>query len=302
MQQLEVTDRVWERILAVKSGTACLCCGAWSAGEVQSLDLYGKLAQYHDEVQVFAQIGQSLDGRIATETGDAKDVSGEDGLAHLHRLRALADAVVIGVNTAIQDNPQLTVRLADGKSPARVVIDPEGRLPNDAGLLNDASVRRIMLQSVEKERPKGVETIILPRTRWIDPLAILGALKGLGFKSIMIEGGGITIAQFFEAGLLSRLHVAIAPLLIGSGPQSLTTSPIGSLALARRPQTTVYNLGTDVLFDCELIDRVLTDSAFTEKTHTKSAINDGALNESALNPSTIASRVCRPNSQKRQTY
>lgn len=252
MQDVELTDDVWERILDVKSGAACLCCGNWTWGEKQALALYGALAQPTATCQVFAQIGQSLDGRIATETGDAKDVSGKDGLAHLHRLRALADAVVIGVNTALHDDPRLTVRLADGTSPARVVIDPDGRLPNDARMLTDTSARRIVIQAVAKERPAGVEAITLPRASWIAPADILDALQARGIKSVLVEGGGITITQFLEAGLLNRLHIAIAPLLIGSGPQSLTTGPIGTLSQARRPRTDVYNLGSDVLFDCVL--------------------------------------------------
>ena len=100
----------------------------------------------------------SLDGRIATQSGDAKDVSGPDGLAHLHRMRALCDAVVIGVNTALHDNPRLTVRLAHGRNPARVVIDPRGRLPNDAGLLRDESARRIVIQAVDLPRPEVPDT------------------------------------------------------------------------------------------------------------------------------------------------
>lgn len=252
MQQLDVTDTVWERILSVKSGENCLCCGDWSAAQSDALALYGALAQPGGDPMVFAQIGQSLDGRIATETGDAQDISGVDGLAHLHRLRALADAVVIGVKTALHDDPQLTVRLADGTSPARVVIDPDGRLPNDARLLSDTSARRIIIQAVDKKRPDGVEVIRLDRAPWIAPADILNTLTTMGFRRILIEGGGITIAQFLEAGLLDRLHVCVAPLLIGSGPQSLTTSPVGTLALARRPKTDVYNLGSDVLFDCTL--------------------------------------------------
>lgn len=164
MQQLDVTERVWTRILAVKSGNAPLSQADWTQGEAQSLALYGPLVAPCTKPLIFAQIGQSLDGRIATETGDAQDISGEDGLAHLHRLRALADAVVIGVKTALHDNPRLTVRLADGDSPARVIIDPDGRLPNTAALLHDTSARRIIVQTVDKDRPTGVETIMLPRS------------------------------------------------------------------------------------------------------------------------------------------
>ena len=252
MQRLDVTDRVWRGIHAVKSGHATLQTGNWTLGEAQSMALYGPLCAPSDRPIVFAQIGQSLDGRIATEAGDAQDISGPDGLAHLHRLRAIAEAVVSGVKTALHDDPQLTVRVADGDSPARVGIDPDGRLPNDAQLLRDTSVRRIIIQAVDKKRPEGVETITLDRAGWICPKSIIAALDERGCKRILIEGGGITIAQFLEADLLDRLHIAVAPLLIGSGPQSLTTSPIGTLAAARRPQMQAYNLGSDIVFDCVL--------------------------------------------------
>jgi riboflavin-specific deaminase-like protein len=252
MQLVDVTPKVWNRILAAGAGNACLCCGDWTAGERQSLALYGPLAQPQGGTSVVAQIGQSLDGRIATPSGDAQDVSGPDGLAHLHRMRALCDAVVIGVNTALQDNPRLTVRLIDGENPARVVIDPKGRLPNDAGLLRDDTARRIVIQTVDLPRPDGVEVIRLPKADWLSPQDIVAALRALGFNRLLIEGGGITINQFLQADMLSRLHVAVAPLLIGAGPQALTTTPVATLAQARRPSTQVYGLGSDVLFDCHL--------------------------------------------------
>lgn len=252
MNLVDVTPKVWNRILAARLGKACLCCGDWTAGERQSLALYGALAQPPGSQSVVAQIGQSLDGRIATVTGDAQDVSGPDGLAHLHRMRALADAVVIGVKTALHDQPRLTVRLVDGENPARVVIDPDGRLPNDAGLLADDTARRVVIQTVNKARPAGVEVIRLPRADWIAPGDIVTALRAIGLDRLLIEGGAITIAQFLEADLLTRLHVAIAPLLIGAGPQGLTTTAVSSLAQARRPATQIYALGSDVVFDCAL--------------------------------------------------
>ena len=116
--------------------------------------------------------------------------------------------------------------------------------------MNDASARRIVIQTVDRPRPRGVEVIRLPRRDWISPQAIVAALTGIGLNRLMIEGGAITIAQFLEAGSLDRLHVAVAPLLIGSGPQGLTTSPIATLAQARRPKTRIYGLGAEVLFDC----------------------------------------------------
>src|SRR5882724_10160038 len=99
-------------------------------------DLFGPLRSGTvDDLVVVGQIGQSLDGRIATESGHSHYINGAEGLAHLHRLRALVDAVVVGIGTVLADDPQLTVRRVAGPHPARVVIDPRGRLPAGARLL-----------------------------------------------------------------------------------------------------------------------------------------------------------------------
>ncbi|WP_372892673.1 RibD family protein [Rhodosalinus sp.] len=254
MQPIDVTSQVWERLLAVRQGTSCTCCGGWTPGEDAALALYGPLARRDLGPVTVAQIGQSLDGRIATVTGDARDVSGPDGLAHLHRMRALVDGVAIGVRTALHDTPRLTVRLCQGRNPARIVIDPRGRLPDDAPVLRADGARRIVVQATDRPRPEGVEVIRLPvRGDLLDPQEILAALREAGLSSVMIEGGGITISRFLEAGLLTRLQVAVAPLLIGAGQQSLTMpSPTESLSDALRPETRVYSLGSDVVFDCAL--------------------------------------------------
>ncbi|MGY6549170.1 MAG: RibD family protein [Roseinatronobacter sp.] len=256
MQSLDVTPRVWERLLSVRDGTACACCGSWTAQEQATLALYGPLARRDIGPVTVAQIGQSLDGRIATITGDARDVSGRGGLKHLHRLRALVDGVVIGVGTALHDDPRLTVRLCRGRDPARIVIDPRGRLPDDAPMLQDTGARRIVIQAVDRRRPAGVEVIRLPLgDRYFSARTVLQALRKSGLQTLLIEGGGITISRFLEARLLNRLHVAVAPLLIGAGPASLTTQrPELKLADCIRPETRVFSLGTDVLFDCALSD------------------------------------------------
>ena len=254
MHGVTVTPEVWAHILAIRAGRACICCGAWSDGERAALDLYGPLARRDLGPVTVAQIGQSLDGRVATVAGDARDVSGPDGLAHLHRMRALVDGVVIGVGTALHDNPRLTVRLCSGPSPARVVIDPKGRLPDDAPVLRDDGVTRIVIQAVDRPRAPGIDVIRLPLIEGsFRPRAILQALRDKGLSSLLIEGGGITIAAFLDAGLLTRLQVAVAPLLIGAGPAALTTaSPRLKLSDCIRPDTRVFSLGSDIVFDCGL--------------------------------------------------
>src|SRR5471032_3238267 len=106
-----------------------------------------------DGLVVVGQIGQSLDGRIATESGHSKYINGPAGLNHLHRLRALVDAVVVGVGTALADDPQLTVRRVAGPSPARVVLDPRGRLPAGARLLAQDGSRRLVMTAAGVRSP-----------------------------------------------------------------------------------------------------------------------------------------------------
>ena len=256
MQRAEVTDRVWESLLALRAGGSEGPAPGWTREARAAWALYAPLMERTARGPfVFAQVGQSLDGRIATPSGDATAISGPDGLRHLHRCRALADAVVVGVRTALADNPRLSVRLVEGPSPARVVLDPRGRLPDDAHLLDGSDgARRVLIQACDRPRAAGIEVVRLPAAEgWIAPGDIHAALGALGFGRVLVEGGGITIAGFLDAGLLQRLHVAIAPLIIGAGPSGLrTTAPVARLADALRPETRVYGLDSDVVFDCAL--------------------------------------------------
>src|ERR1700755_513925 len=132
-----------------------------------------------DDLVVVGQCGQSIDARIATASGHSHYINGESGLIHLHRLRALVDAVVIGVGTAIADDPQLTVRRVEGPNPARVVIDPNGRLPDGARAFRDDGVRRLVIAAdgTGAQPPDGIERVALPATQGrLDPCDILAGL------------------------------------------------------------------------------------------------------------------------------
>jgi riboflavin biosynthesis pyrimidine reductase len=119
-------------------------------------------------------------------------------------------------------------------------------------VLADDGCRRLVVQVVDRRRMPGVEVIRLPRGDWIDPADVRAALTRAGFGAVLVEGGGITIARFLEARVLTRLHVAVAPLIIGSGAPSLTMRPVDRLRDALRPPAAVYGLGPEVLFDCNL--------------------------------------------------
>ena len=208
-----------------------------------------------DDLVVVGQFGQSLDGRVATETGHSHYINGPAGLAHLHRLRALVDAVVVGVGTAVADNPQLTVRHVAGPSPARIVIDPRGRMAADAKLFAADGARRIVVtaQRALPELADDIERIVLPATGGaIAPCDILKALAACGFRRILIEGGSHTVSRFLAAGCLDRLHIVVAPIILGAGRGGVALPPVASCADALRPPMRLHRLDGEVLFDCDL--------------------------------------------------
>ncbi len=202
---------------------------------------------------VVAQLGQSLDGRIATQSGESRFINAAPALDHLHRLRACVDAVVVGVGTILADDPQLTVRRVAGRSPARVVIDPQGRLgAGDKWLARDGA--RLFLVSAAGRAPHGAELIRLPADNGlIAPAMIIEALAARGLNKILIEGGAKTISAFIDARCIDRLHVMVAPVIIGSGKTGIDLRPIDLLSQALRPRVEVHDLGGgEVLFDCGL--------------------------------------------------
>jgi riboflavin-specific deaminase-like protein len=208
-----------------------------------------------DDLVVVGQIGQSLDGRIATASGHSKYVNGPAGLVHLHKLRSLVDAVVVGVSTALADDPQLTVRRVKGPNPARVVIDPNGRLAARAKLFVRDGVRRLVIiaKGTDYSSISEVEVIALPATDGrIAPPAILAALAAQGFHRILIEGGAHTVSNFLAAGCLDRLHLIVAPIIIGSGRASFILPPIEHADEAIRIPMRSYQLEDETLFDCDL--------------------------------------------------
>lgn len=209
----------------------------------------------HTGITVVAQLGQSLDGRIATRTGHSKYINGMPGLVHLHRLRAVVDAVMVGIGTALADDPLLNVRMVPGRHPHRIVIDPRGRLKATARLLNlDDGVRRIVLTTADAipRLPAGVEIIRLPSEGgMIDPHDIRKALADLGIKRVLLEGGAETVSRFLSAKALDRLHVIVAPVILGDGRAGLVLPPIETVDQALRPPTKTHVLEGEVLFDCD---------------------------------------------------
>jgi diaminohydroxyphosphoribosylaminopyrimidine deaminase/5-amino-6-(5-phosphoribosylamino)uracil reductase len=205
-------------------------------------------------------LGQSLDAFIATHSGDSQFVTGSANIVHLHRMRALCDAVVVGSGTVAADNPQLTTRLVDGPNPLRVVWDPARRLTSRYRLFNDPDAPTLYFCAKHLIAPGethfGTATIISIDADDARSDAALAAafatLRARGCHRIFVEGGGVTVSAFLQAALLDRLHVAIAPLIIGDGRPAIRLAPQQKLRDCRRPQYHVYRMGGDMLFDCDV--------------------------------------------------
>jgi riboflavin-specific deaminase-like protein len=206
---------------------------------------------------VIAQLGQSLDGRIATESGHSHYVTGQADILRLHRLRALVDAVVVGAGTIATDNSRLTVRQVEGPNPVRVVLDPDARLDSHRNVFSDGAARTLVVRRGPKgDAPSSATSDVLTMptngSGEFEPGAILETLRHRGYRRVLVEGGGITVSRFLRAGVVDRLHITVAPLIIGSGRPALTLEPIQRLDQALRPRCRHFRLGEDILFDLEL--------------------------------------------------
>jgi len=205
---------------------------------------------------VVGHVGQSLDGQIATSTGASCYVTGHQDLVHMHRLRALFDAVLVGRATVACDNPRLTTRLVPGTNPVRVIVDPSLRSPSDRHVFLDQAAPTLVLYGKggarDHEHIANADLVEVPCfPPHLPPALLLACLRERGIRRIFVEGGGVTMSHFLQAGVMDRIHVAVSPMFIGQGKPGLDLPKIDSLDEALRPKTRTFTLGADVLFDCE---------------------------------------------------
>jgi riboflavin-specific deaminase-like protein len=203
---------------------------------------------------VLGRAAQSLDGFIATRSGASRWISGPDDLRHTHRLRALCDAVVVGAGTVRADDPRLTTRLCPGPSPVRVVIDTRRRLPSHHRVFDGAAPSLLLATQGEPGRHGGADIVVLPGDdeAGLAPAAIVAALAARGLRRLLIEGGGRTLSRFLLAGALDRLHVTVAPLLLGGGIPALPLPPAAEPSSGLRFGWTAHRMGADILLDIPL--------------------------------------------------
>lgn len=235
-------------------------------------DLYGPLLALTPGVRcVVGHLGTSVDGRIATSDGDSCWVSGPADLIHLHRMRALSDAVIVGATTVSSDDPLLTTRRVPGPDPVRVVLDPTART-SPALRVFDASCgpptllvcgRDAAARAADRVGPDRVIPVPMHDGE-LDLAAVLDALAARGLYVLFVEGGGVTVSRLLQARLLDRLQLAIAPVIVGAGRDGLRLPGPARMRDCARPPCRRFRLGEDVLFDYDLHgDRAASPAADT---------------------------------------
>jgi diaminohydroxyphosphoribosylaminopyrimidine deaminase/5-amino-6-(5-phosphoribosylamino)uracil reductase len=207
-----------------------------------------------DGCLVVGRLAQTLDGRIATKAGHSQWIGGPGDIRHTHRLRALCHAVVVGAGTVRADDPQLTTRHVEGPSPVRVVIDPNRRLGAEYGLFREGPPTLLVTCSDGPPRHGAAEALRIGRdaTGGLDLAALLRALAARGLTRIFVEGGGQTVSRFLVAGCLDRLHVTVAPMILGSGRPAFDLPEVARISEGMRFSWTCHPITPDVLFDIAL--------------------------------------------------
>ena len=213
---------------------------------------------------VTVKFAQSLDGRIATSTGDSRWISSPVARRFVHKLRGEHDAIMVGIGTVLADDPELTVRLVKGRSPLRIIVDSKLRTPLKARVLAGGAASHTLIAAGKGADPSrerkiealGAEVLRLPVARGgsqIDLAALLAELARRGVSSVLVEGGQRIITSLLAKKLVDRLVAIVAPKIIGDGIQA-----VGDLGIKRLNEAITFSsvktrkLGPDLIFDARL--------------------------------------------------
>ena len=196
---------------------------------------------------VIAQIGQSIDGRIALKNGNSHYINNPKSIIYLHCLRSISDAIVVGSNTIKKDNPLLTTRKIKGTNPKRIIIDGSLSLNNKYKIFNDGNENIIFTKSNKKIILNNSTVIRLKEKNFTRNL--IAELKKLKYKNILVEGGSKTISELINNNYINILQFMIAPILIGSGINSLNLREISNLNKAIRPKYNFNELENEIIIN-----------------------------------------------------
>ena len=194
---------------------------------------------------VIAQIGQSIDGRIALNNGNSHYINNPKSIIYLHCLRSISDAIIVGSNTIKKDDPLLTTRKIKGTNPQRIIIDGSLSLNNKYKIFNDGNENIIFTKSNKNIRLNNSTIIRLKEKNFTKNL--ITQIKKLKYKNILVEGGSKTISELINNKYIDILQFMIAPILIGSGINSLNLKEISNLNKAIRPKHNFNELENEII-------------------------------------------------------
>ena len=194
---------------------------------------------------VIAQIGQSIDGRIALNNGNSHYINNPKSIIYLHCLRSISDAIIVGSNTIKKDDPLLTTRKIKGANPKRIIIDGSLSLNNKYKIFNDGNENIIFTKSNKNIRLNNSTIIRLKEKNFTKNL--ITQIKKLKYKNILVEGGSKTISELINNNYIDILQFMIAPILIGSGINSLNLKEISNLNKAIRPKHNFNELENEII-------------------------------------------------------
>ena len=194
---------------------------------------------------VIAQIGQSIDGRIALNNGNSHYINNPKSIIYLHCLRSISDAIIVGSNTIKKDDPLLTTRKIKGTNPKRIIIDGSLSLNNKYKIFNDGNENIIFTKSNKNIRLNNSTIIRLKEKNFTKNL--ITQIKKLKYKNILVEGGSKTISELINNKYIDILQFMIAPILIGSGINSLNLKEISNLNEAIRPRHNFNELENEII-------------------------------------------------------
>lgn len=205
------------------------------------------------------KIAQTLDGRIADSVGRSKWITSKESRREAHRIRSEYDAILVGANTVLKDNPELTVRMASGRNPIRVILDGRLNINPKSKILKTRNAKTILLTSVPALQKKkklaalvakqGVQVVAAGSNVEINPKTVLQMLSSFGISSVLIEGGSATISGFLKHKSGHQLHCFVAPKILGAG---LSAISLGASALRKSIQLmkpSVKVIGSDFLLE-----------------------------------------------------
>jgi diaminohydroxyphosphoribosylaminopyrimidine deaminase/5-amino-6-(5-phosphoribosylamino)uracil reductase len=218
----------------------------------------------HKTPYVTIKCAMTMDGRIATSNGDSKWITSSEAREDVHQNRNIYDAILVGINTVIADNPLLTTRLTNGEglSPKRIILDSNLRIPESAALLHDQKAETILLvgKNVADERIKQIESdfvkVIRLKTDRPEVKEVLSALGGLGVTSLYVEGGRGVHESFLKANCVNELHLYLAPKIVGGNFSSFGELGITNMQSAMKLDLqSVQQIGPDLKITAKLIEK-----------------------------------------------